>query len=91
MTFLPGGARLAANPVATGSPLIARTMGILVLACRIAWACAVPAVTIRLTFLSTSSAAICERSRHAALDGWTRERRIVFLDGMIIFIDQEEL
>ena len=62
--FLPGRARLATNPAATGSaPLAAMTMGIVVVACLAAWTIGLPLATITSTRNRTSSAA---RSRTLA-------------------------
>jgi len=55
--FPPGRARLATNPIATGSPTDPITMGIVSVAPFAAWIAFGPAVTMTFTFRRTSSAA----------------------------------
>jgi hypothetical protein len=58
VTLPPGRARLATRPLATGSPALANTMGIIAVACLYARACGVPEATITSTLRRTNSAAI---------------------------------
>src|SRR6266446_2796379 len=58
VTLPPGRARLATRPVPTGSPAVAKTIGMTDVACFAATTAAVPAVTMTLTLSRTNSAAI---------------------------------
>ena len=55
--FPPGRAKLATNPLPTGSVAEPMTIGMVNVACCAAWLACVPAVTIRSTFSLTSSSA----------------------------------
>lgn len=55
--LLPGRARLATRPAATGSPETVKTMGIVLVACLAASVGGGDAVTMTSTFMRTSSAA----------------------------------
>jgi hypothetical protein len=55
--FPPGRARLATRPLPTGSPALAKTIGIVVVACLAASGARVPAATITSTLRRTNSAA----------------------------------
>src|SRR5262245_59693136 len=54
----PGRARLATRPLPTGSPAVAKTMGMIDVACFVARVCGVPDVTMTLTLSRTNSAAL---------------------------------
>jgi hypothetical protein len=73
VTLPPGRPRLATSRSATGSPLAAMTMGIVLVACFAARCVSPPAVTMMSTFIRTSSSAIVEELnipfRGAVLDG----------------------
>ena len=55
--FPPGRARLATNPVVTGSMAATMTIGSSAVACFAAWIAGVPLVTMTFTFRRASSAA----------------------------------
>lgn len=57
VTFPPGRARLATNPVPTGSPTTTVTIGMVLVTFFAARAAAVPGATIRSTLRLTSSVA----------------------------------
>src|SRR6516162_5250552 len=58
VTLPPGRARLATMPLATGSPTLAKTIGMSDVACFAARTCGVPEVTMTSTLSRTNSAAI---------------------------------
>src|SRR5690348_846788 len=75
VTLPPGRARLITSPSATGSPTVAKTMGMLLVACLAARAAIVPVATITSTLSATSSAARAG-SRADEIEG-LRPQRIV--------------
>src|SRR5262249_39746953 len=68
----PGCAKLETNPVATGSPAVANTIGMADVACFSARTCDVPDVTIMSTFSRTNSAAMsADRSSRPSLQRYS--------------------